>query len=87
MWARIQYDRWNEEVERQKSKTEEVVEIPENEEMKSKEEQTPVTESEVAKEREALREDYEALFIVAKNTFWEIKIECNVISTKYIYSF
>ena len=70
MWARIQYDRWNEEVERQKLKTE-VGQISEkkNEEMKNKKENSTVTESDVAKEREALREDYETLFIVAKSTY------------------
>jgi len=68
MWARIQYDRWNEEVERQKSKCE-VEEIPErsNEEMKNKKEQP--AEADATKEREALQEDYETLFIVAKNTY------------------
>ena len=70
MWARIQYDRWNEEVERQKLKTE-VGQISEkkNEEMKNKQENSTVTESDIAKEREALREDYETLFIVAKSTY------------------
>ena len=66
MWARVQYDRWNEEVERQKLKTE--VE-GKTEEMKNEQEKSTVTESEITKEREALREDYETLFIVAKNTY------------------
>ena len=70
MWARIQYDRWNEEVERQKLNAE-LREIQErkNEEMKNNEENPTLTETEVTKEREALREDYEALFVVAKNTY------------------
>ena len=70
MWARIQYDRWNEEVERQKLKTEDgEVSEKKNEEMKSKKENSTLTESDIAKEREALREDYETLFIVAKSTY------------------
>ena len=70
MWARIQYDRWNEEVERQKLNAE-LREIQErkNQEMKNNKENPTLTETEVTKEREALREDYEALFVVAKNTY------------------
>ena len=67
MWARVQYDRWNEEVERQKSKTEEVER--KTEEMKNEKEKSAVIESDVTKEREVPREDYETLFIVAKNTY------------------
>ena len=69
MWARIQYDRWNEEVERQRMKLEaEAISERKNEEMKNKEEKSTLTESEATKDREALREDYETLFITAKNT-------------------
>ena len=69
MWARIQYDRWNEEVERQKMRLEaEAISERKNEEMKNKEEKSTLTESEATKDREALREDYETLFITAKNT-------------------
>ena len=74
MWARIQYDRWNEEVERQKSQCEaEESSVRKHEEMNNEKEKPTGekprgTESDVSKESEALREDYEALFIVAKNT-------------------
>ena len=69
MWARIQYDRWNEEVERQKSKSEvDESSDKKHEEMKDEKEKQARTESDVSKESDALREDYEALFIVAKNT-------------------
>ena len=40
-----------------------------NQEMKNNKENPTLTETEVTKEREALREDYEALFVVAKNTY------------------
>ena len=69
MWARIQYDRWNEEVEQQKLNAElREVQERKKEEMKNNQEDPTQTETEVTKEREALREDYEALFVVAKTT-------------------
>ena len=56
-------------MERQKLRLEaEAISERKNEEMKNKEEKSTLTESEATKDREALREDYETLFITAKNT-------------------
>ena len=56
-------------MERQKLRLEaEAISERKNEEMKNKEEKSALTESEATKDREALREDYETLFITAKNT-------------------
>ena len=56
-------------MERQKLRLQaEAISERKNEEMKNKEEKSTLTESEATKDREALREDYETLFITAKNT-------------------
>ena len=70
MWARLQYDRWNEEVQAAAAKQNETEEVSEIKEVKMGEEPSERTESDQNKENEGgIREDYKTLMIV-NNTIY-----------------
>ena len=70
MWARLQYDRWNEEVQAAAAKQNETEEMSEIKEVKMGEEPSERTESDQNKENEGgIREDYKTLMIV-NNTIY-----------------